>query len=72
MYKHRKQIYGTQWISNKRTTKKYEDKYMLYPVRDFKNLENRRKQIGLTYSMEESAELVNGVIPEKYYRKCKK
>ena len=50
---HRKQLYGTQLIQNRKTQKKYPGKFVLYPVRDFKNVNTRRKNIGFKTTVEE-------------------
>lgn len=69
MDKNRKQIYGTQLEMNPRKTGGY---YVLYPVKDFKNVNKRRKDIGFASTVEEYvASWKDGkhIIPEKYYRK---
>lgn len=70
LYLGRKQLYGTSWVHSTKTQKKYGDKYVLRPVRNFKNLNKRRASIGLK-PIEETIE-EDSVIPEKYYKRCKK
>ncbi len=53
MNKNKEQLYGTQLYRNKKTEKKYGDKNVLYPVKDFKNINERRKQIGFSISIED-------------------
>jgi hypothetical protein len=78
-HKDKKQIYGTQWMmynaapKNKfgKYVKKYPDTYLLLPVKDFANLNERRKQMGFTDTIEEMMEGYkkdNYFIPPEYYK----
>ena len=72
---HRKQLYGTQLIQNRKTQKKYPGKFVLYPVRDFKNVNTRRANIGFKTTVEEYVASWNSethIIPEEYYKHRKK
>lgn len=77
-HKNKKQIYGTQWMRyyvaprNKfgKYVKKYPGKYLLLPVKDFANLNGRRKQMGFADTIEEMMEAYkedNYFIPLEYY-----
>ena len=55
------QIYGTQFVRDKT-----KDIWVLTPVKDFKNVNQRRSELGLS-SIEEYAKRKNGTIPEEYY-----
>ncbi len=55
MEKDKKQIYGTQF-SKSNKDKKYPDKFVLWPVEDFKNVNKRRKEMGFSSTVEENAE----------------
>lgn len=66
----KKQIYGTQLFNNLWTMIWYPGKTLLYPVKDFKNVNERRKQIGYKSTVEEyvkSFNKENYIIPRKYY-----
>lgn len=69
--RNRKQIYGTQLVSAfKKWKKTYDGKMILYPVKDFKNVNQRRKEIGFQSTVEEYVESWNNpryVIPREYY-----
>jgi hypothetical protein len=68
----RKQLYGTQLIQTPITLRKYPGKYILCPVKDFKNVNKRRKEVGFKSTVEEyvaSWESDKYIIPEKYYKK---
>jgi hypothetical protein len=69
MHKNRKQIYGTQLIwNNYKTEKKYPGKTILWPVKDFKNVNLRRKKMGFLTTVEENTKRFhNGYIPPEYY-----
>ena len=68
----KKQIYGTIWHKTEKTIKEYGDVYILYPVEDFKNLNEIRAEMGLS-SIEEYQKNISlygsekHYIPEKYY-----
>jgi hypothetical protein len=67
---HRKrQLYGTSWIKSNKTKKKYGDVFILEPVRDFKNLNKRRFELGLP-SIEDRKKTLGDdyLIPDKYYK----
>jgi len=67
---HKKQIYGTQLYNNLWTMIWYPGKIILYPVKDFKNVNERRKQIGYKSTVEEyvkSFNKENYIIPRRYY-----
>ena len=55
------QIYGTQIRLDKT-----KDIWVLAPVEDFKNINQRRSKLGLP-SIEEYVEKMEGIIPEEYY-----
>ena len=68
----KKQLYGTQIIKDRRTLRKYPDKHILAPVKDFENVNMRRRQMGFTTTVEQYVESWNDknyIIPEKYYQK---
>ena len=66
-YKGKKQIYGTQ-LTWSTFDKKYPSQYYLYPVKDFKNVNKRRKEMGFTTTVEENVKrFPNGFIPKEYY-----
>ena len=68
----KKQIYGTIWYKTEKTIKEYGNVYILYPVEDFKNLNEIRAEMGLS-SIEEYLENGNKYsfeihyIPDEYY-----
>jgi hypothetical protein len=65
---HKKQIYGTQLYSNLWTMIWYPGKTILYPVKDFKNVNERRKLIGYKSTVEEYVNrFSDGIIPRRYY-----
>ena len=67
MYKGKDQIYGTQ-IMMRTDHKKYPNKYILYPVKDFKNVNKRRKEMGFKETVEEYVKRHSGAfIPKEYY-----
>lgn len=68
---HRKQLYGTQFYQTNRTRRKYPNELILYPVKDFKNVNDRRFKIGFTSTVEEYTESFgsNHIIPQTYYEK---
>jgi hypothetical protein len=76
MDKRRKQLYGTQLLKDtKLTEKKYPNKFILWQVRNFKKVNERRKQMGFSETVEEyvaSFKDENCIIPEKYYKSKKK
>lgn len=57
----KKQIYGTQ-LSNKIDS----DTIILYPVEDFRNVNQRRAELGLP-PVEEYVKKMRGIIPDEYY-----
>lgn len=65
----RKQIYGTSWHRSTETSLIYGDKWVLEPVKDFRNLNKRRHSIGLCPIEEELEKDTNQIIPKEYYRK---
>ncbi|MFA5541626.1 MAG: DUF6624 domain-containing protein [Bacteroidales bacterium] len=68
MERDKKQIYGTQ-LSSRSDEKKYPCKLILWPVKDFKNVNKRRKEMGFTSTVEEYVKFFsNGFIPEEYYK----
>lgn len=68
MERDKKQIYGTQ-LSSRSDEKKYPGKLILYPVKDFKNVNKRRKKMGFKETVEEYVKFFsNGFIPEEYYK----
>jgi len=67
-YKEKKQIYGTQ-LTWSTADKKYPSQYYLYPVKDFNNVNKRRKEMGFTTTVEENVKrFPNGFIPKEYYK----
>ncbi len=67
MGKKKKQIYGTQLIKRS-NDKKYPNQLYLYPVKDFKNLNKRRKKIGFTETIEDWIKRQpEAFIPKEYY-----
>lgn len=82
--KGKEQIYGTQWerITSgtsigimKEYHKKYPGKTLLWIVKDFENLNQRRKEMGFTETIEEIAEgskNENYFIPPEYYEQNQK
>ena len=69
MQKKRRQIYGTQGFINSRIKKKYDGHGIIWPMKDFKHIDERRKSVGISKSIEEYAKSIDCVIPEKYYKK---
>lgn len=68
MSRNKKQIYGTQMIK-KSDDKKYPNQFYLYPVKDFKNVNKRRKEMGFTETVEEWINRRPGAfIPKEYYK----
>lgn len=68
MYKGKDQIYGTQ-IMMRTDHKKYPNKYILYPVKDFKNVNKRRKEMGFKETVEEWIKRrPDAFIPKEYYK----
>ncbi len=65
----RKQIYGTSWHRSNETSLIYGDKWVLEPVKNFRNLNKRRHSIGLCPIEEELEKNTNQIIPKEYYRK---
>ena len=76
MDKKRKQLYGTQLFKDsKLTERKYPEKYILWPVRNFKNVNDRRKKMGFSETVEEYIASWTGgncIIPPKYYKSKKR
>jgi hypothetical protein len=82
--KHKKQIYGTQWQKNtfgtpsgpiRKYEKKYSGNYILYPVKDFAHVNERRKQMGFAETVEDlmmQNQDRGYLIPEEYYKKTNK
>lgn len=72
---HRKQLYGTQLTRDRKSQKKYPGKYILCPVKDFENVNERRKAIGFQSTVEEfvaSWQDDRYIIPQEYYKKNRK
>ncbi len=68
MSSNKKQIYGTQIIKTT-NDKKYPNQFYLYPVKDFKNVNKRRKDMGFTETVEEWIKRRPGAfIPKEYYK----
>ena len=67
MFKGNDQIYGTQ-IVMRTDHDKYPNKHILYPVKDFKNVNKRRKKMGFKETVEEYVKRRNAIIPEEYYK----
>jgi hypothetical protein len=61
----KKQLYGTSFSSKLNSDGEWEET-LLQPVEDFKNLNKRREEMGLS-PIEEYAKKINGHIPEEYY-----
>jgi hypothetical protein len=70
MDKNKKQRYGTQFLSGgKKLNKRFPDKTVLWPVEDFKNINQRRKEMGFSTTIEEHVKTIrNGYIPPEYYK----
>jgi hypothetical protein len=72
MHRHKKQLYGSQFVRNAKSKKLYGDKFILFPVKDFEHINERRKEIGMSTTIEEHVESLWGddyLIPETYYKK---
>lgn len=70
MDRNQKQIYGTQIFTNNKVKRKYGGNAILWPVKDFKNVDRRRKSLGFTSTVEEYvSRFPKSVIPDHYYRK---
>ena len=68
MSRNKKQIYGTQ-IIKKSDDKKYPNQFYLYPVKDFKNVNKRRKEMGFKETVEEWIKRrPDAFIPKEYYK----
>ncbi len=65
--KGRRQLYGSQCIRSTTTEKYFQDNYILWPVKDFKSVNERRKAMGFTNTVEENAKRLNAIIPPEYY-----
>ncbi|MDR2836495.1 MAG: hypothetical protein LBV69_09970 [Bacteroidales bacterium] len=73
MHHNKKQIWGTQWYFSSKNQKKYPDKILLHPVKDFKNLNKRRKEMGFKETIEEYANNRENhyILPEFYKGRSK-
>ena len=83
-HKRKEQIYGTQWeritmgVSQgimKEYHTKYSGKTLLYKVKDFENVNHRRKAMGFNGTVEEVAKMYESrdyFIPPEYYEQKKK
>jgi hypothetical protein len=68
MRRNKKQLYGTQFIKSDKSQKKFPGKSVLWPVKDFKNVNQRRKEMGFLTTVEENTEYGgNRYIPKEYY-----
>lgn len=67
LWKNKKQIYGTQCIRSTETEKYFPGKTILYPTKDFQNVNKRRIAMGFKETVEEYAERLGAIIPEEYY-----
>ena len=61
------QLYGTQAIKSTRTEKYFPDQYIIWPIKDFANVNQRRAEMGFTSTVEENAKRLDAIIPEEYY-----
>lgn len=66
---HKKQVYGTSWYRSYKTTTIYGDKWVLEPVKDFKNLNKRRLLLGFCPIEEELSKDPSKIIPNEYYKR---
>lgn len=74
---YKEQIYGSQLCDyykchGRKIDKKYPGKFILCPVKDFKNINERRKQLGMDETVEEYVKGFNDtnfIIPIEYYDK---
>jgi hypothetical protein len=66
----RKQIYGSQFYQPFRDKK--SRKFRLWRVKDFENVNQRRKEMGFHTTVEENANRSNWYIPSKYYKNKRK
>ncbi len=62
----KKQLYGTQSVRHL-INGKWEEQTTLSPVEDFKNINQRRKEMGYSTTIEEYCKENNIRIPEEYY-----
>ncbi len=67
LWKNKKQIYGTQCIRSTETEKYFPGKTILYPIKDFQNVNKRRIAMGFKETVEEYAERLGAIIPKEYY-----
>lgn len=67
MQNNKRQLYGTQCVKSTTTEKYFQDNYILWPVEDFKNVNERRKAMGFPETVEEYAKRLNAIIPPEYY-----
>lgn len=65
--KGRRQLYGSQCVRSTKTEKYFQDNTILWPVKDFKNVNERRKAMGFTNTVEENTKRLNAIIPPEYY-----
>ncbi len=61
------QLYGTQGIKSNRTEKYFPGKTIIWPIKDFDNVNQRRAEMGFTSTVEENAKRLDAIIPEEYY-----
>lgn len=61
------QLYGTQAIKSYRTEKYFPDQYIIWPIKDFANVNQRRAEMGFSQTVEENAKRLDAIIPEEYY-----
>jgi hypothetical protein len=64
----KKQLYGTQFVQGTTSEKRYPGKMVLWPVKDFKNINQRRKEMGFPDTIEENVRKSNSYIPPEYYK----
>lgn len=61
------QLYGTQAIKSYRTEKYFPDQYIIWPIKDFANVNKKRAEMGFSQTVEENAKRLGAIIPEEYY-----
>lgn len=72
LWKNRRQLYGTQFIRSNVTEKYFPDATILYPVKNFQEVNHRRQLMGIQSTVEEVAEKHGYIIPIEYYSNTEK
>ena len=69
MRQNKKQLYGSQFMQSTKSEKRFPGKTVLWPVKDFENVNQRRKEMGFPTTVEENTKRFgNGYIPPEYYQ----